>query len=616
MPRRRRPDTTSTLAQLPAGTRVLGYLRHSPGQDQRIDSQLSALERYVAERGWVLQHGWWIDEFKEGSSDKREQLQDFLAFARQEPRPAEVVLLWSFSRFARNLVLSQFYLADLRMRGYRVVSVSDDIPDGDFAIIMESLVHWKNEQFLRDLSKDVKRGLRNVVTQSVVLPDGRTITGFSGGGFPPRGYRAVRVQTGQKRNGEPRHNSYWELDPLWQEKVSRAWRMKAENCSHVDIHEACRLFRHLSSYGEMFRNIQYTGQRVNGDVVVDHAHPAYVDLAAFQAIQATLPQEDNHMDARRNSSPFLLSGLVVCGYCGATLNFHPDPRAPTAGQVKCPNRTHQRLIKLRGGVPCELRSIARRKLEAAVLEVVQNQVLTVDHVAELAEGINRRLDTETESNEEQRRQIQAELRELDRRIEKLLDDLEMADRGEQSATIRARLAEREKQRAEARERLEEMERSARRHQTIRLSPEAVVSVLNDLQTLLQETEGEDRRVVLTSFVQRITLWNDHGEMAYTFPFERELLVQNEVPPRGREPAPVLHLRPFPLFPGWPVPPARDCPVCGRPLSVKQLRRHLTYCSRTCAQNAPEKKAQMHDVALSLEMERRGRRYRGRNVDVM
>ena len=69
------------------------------------------------------------------------------------------ILLWAFSRLARNELDARLYLDNL--------------------------------------SKDTKRGLRDTVLREVTI-DGRVYRGFSGGGFPPRGYRTVRVETGRR----------------------------------------------------------------------------------------------------------------------------------------------------------------------------------------------------------------------------------------------------------------------------------------------------------------------------------------------------------------------------------------------------------------------------------
>jgi hypothetical protein len=67
--------------------------------------------------------------------------------------------------------------------------MTDDIPEGEFAPVVEALINWKNERFLKDLSQGVKRG------------------------FPPRGYLAEKVQIGVKRDGQPRIASQWVVDP-------------------------------------------------------------------------------------------------------------------------------------------------------------------------------------------------------------------------------------------------------------------------------------------------------------------------------------------------------------------------------------------------------------------
>ena len=104
----------------------------------------------------------------------------------------EGIIFWSLSRLARDQLDSQFMKADLRRRGYVLHSMTDDVPDGEFALVVEALIDWKNERYLKDLSRDVKRGFHDLAEQ-----------GFAPGGFPPRGYLLVKEQIGFKRNGKP-----------------------------------------------------------------------------------------------------------------------------------------------------------------------------------------------------------------------------------------------------------------------------------------------------------------------------------------------------------------------------------------------------------------------------
>ena len=91
--------------------------------------------------------------------------------------------------FARDFNDAAFFKADLRRRGWQIHSISDAVPAGDFAPILEAIIDWKNERFLKGLSADIKRGLHALARQ-----------GFSPGGNPPRGYKAEKVEIG-KRTG-------------------------------------------------------------------------------------------------------------------------------------------------------------------------------------------------------------------------------------------------------------------------------------------------------------------------------------------------------------------------------------------------------------------------------
>jgi site-specific DNA recombinase len=133
------------------------YLRHSPGDTQTLDSQVEGMQKWCGENGWIVDRVF-SDEAVEGSREDREQFQEMIVLARQDIKHADGIAVWSFSRFARDQLDAQFYKAELRKRGYVIVSKIDDIPTGEMAPIYEAFIDWKNQRFLDDLSADVKRG--------------------------------------------------------------------------------------------------------------------------------------------------------------------------------------------------------------------------------------------------------------------------------------------------------------------------------------------------------------------------------------------------------------------------------------------------------------------------
>src|SRR5512137_1700128 len=101
---------------LPPGSRVWAYLRDSGGdnQDRSIARQLESIQTYCAQHRLELVHVY-KDEARSGTTTAgREAFHRMIAQSdKEEDRPAGL-LLWSFSRFARNLDDGTYYKSRLR----------------------------------------------------------------------------------------------------------------------------------------------------------------------------------------------------------------------------------------------------------------------------------------------------------------------------------------------------------------------------------------------------------------------------------------------------------------------------------------------------------------------
>src|SRR5215469_1945795 len=233
---------------LPAGSHVWVYLRHSPGDKQTIDSQMQDMKEWCAANGWTIDR-MFVDEAAKGGNDSREQFQEMIALAHQKPRQVAGILVWDFGRFARNLLDAQFHKAELRRLDYVVLSKIDDIPNSDIAPLVEAFHDWKNEQYNKALRASVKRGQYYVVEQ-----------GFWVNGVAPTGYRIEKVEMGLRHSGSMRYGGRLMKDEEIVERVALAWKMKLEeNASYARIFEATGLFSEPSTYGKMFGNLIYAG---------------------------------------------------------------------------------------------------------------------------------------------------------------------------------------------------------------------------------------------------------------------------------------------------------------------------------------------------------------------
>lgn len=131
------------------------------------DSQIEIIRAYAKQHGLILPEDFIFRE-EEGISgrkaERRPEFQRMIATAKQKPRPFTRVIVWKFSRFARNQEESIVYKSLLKKEcGIEVVSVSEPIMEGPFGSLIERIIEWMDEYYSIRLSGEVKRGMTEKV---------------------------------------------------------------------------------------------------------------------------------------------------------------------------------------------------------------------------------------------------------------------------------------------------------------------------------------------------------------------------------------------------------------------------------------------------------------------
>ena len=135
-----------------------GQLDYSP------ESQLDEIKKFAANNGILLDNQYVFIE-QDGVSGKkagnRIAFQQMIAAAKIKPKPFDVILVWKFSRFARNQDESTFYKGTLRKKyGIDVMSVSEPIMEGMYGRLIEMIIEWQDEFYSYNLSGEVHRGMK------------------------------------------------------------------------------------------------------------------------------------------------------------------------------------------------------------------------------------------------------------------------------------------------------------------------------------------------------------------------------------------------------------------------------------------------------------------------
>lgn len=299
------------------------YIRVSTGKQEELspDSQKRLILDYAKDNNIRIPPEFIFMEngISGRKADKRPQFQQMIALAKA--KEFEVILLWKFSRFARNQEESIVYKSMLRKNGVEVVSISEPLADGPFGGLIERIIEWMDEFYSIRLSGDVTRGMTEKAMR---------------GGYqcrPPLGYSI------------PYHNAVPEVVPQEAEIIRLIFDKYVQE--RMSLFALTRYLNSLglkTAQGKPFekRSLEYILQnpiyagivrwnRTCGEtnelkapsewIIRPGRHPAIVSRELYEQAASRLLAESSRKNAKpAETSAHWLSGLLKCSRCGRTLS--------------------------------------------------------------------------------------------------------------------------------------------------------------------------------------------------------------------------------------------------------------------------------------------------------
>lgn len=300
-----------------------GYIRVSTEDQEEYspESQIRLLKEYAKKNDLILPDEFIFrdDGISGRTAKKRPAFQRMIGMAKENPRPFDAILVWKFSRFARNQEESIVYKSMLRSKcGVDVISVSEPLVDGPFGSLIERIIEWMDEYYSIRLSSEVYRGMEQKFSEGGVVST------------PPSGY-----QMG---------DDVYIPDPERAGIVRLVFEQFVAGVGYKEIAEQLNAMGARTKRGNLFENrsVQYIlknptylgklrwskGRKSwNSDEMnqslVDGQHEPLITLELWEAAQARIADLKKLYPkyAREASSRggFMLQGLIRCSDCGSTL---------------------------------------------------------------------------------------------------------------------------------------------------------------------------------------------------------------------------------------------------------------------------------------------------------
>lgn len=300
-----------------------GYVRVSTDKQEELspDSQAKLLKDFAHKNGIIISKIFYELGVSGRKAEKRPEFQKMIAMAKSSDHPVDAILVWKFSRFARNQEESIVYKSLLKKKhNVDVISVSEPLVDGPFGSLIERIIEWMDEYYSVRLSGEVTRGMTEKAKR---------------GGYqarPPLGYRIAE-------RGKP---------PVIVEEEAEIIRIifqkyALEGMGMFDIARYLNLCGFKTSHGKEFerRSVEYIlenptycgmirwNRTVNETneirpkdewIIADGQQPAIISKELFDRAAARRNMEYKPRGSRPSSTyRHWLSGLVKCPVCGRTM---------------------------------------------------------------------------------------------------------------------------------------------------------------------------------------------------------------------------------------------------------------------------------------------------------
>ncbi len=381
---------------------VDSYCRDSGGerQDNSTDQQLDEIRAFCSEHNLQLRHRF-VDVAKSGGTTAgRDEFNRMIDLYRHKENRPRGLILWNYARFARDFDNAVYYKSLLRTYGIIILSLNDQIPEGDYGRIVEFFIDMSNEEKRRQTSADARRGLRELVQKHGCVP-----------GTPPRGFKRKKVILGEHRDGSLHIAHRWIPDPKWESRILRAFKLRAGGATLFDIQKSTQLFGSINSYSTFFSNKIYIGILEFGDLTINNYCYPIVPLQIWSTVQEqqsklkhwAAMKSGEVIHPRRINSRFLLSGLAKHATCGSPL--YGDTTKGRNGKIydayRC-TRAHRKR-------DCTHERIPRQGFEDAVYQYLVNDILDPTKLDSINKEFSLCQSREIEEQNEQKNELSSKL---------------------------------------------------------------------------------------------------------------------------------------------------------------------------------------------------------------
>lgn len=374
------------------------YSSHSQSE-QSIEGQIAVCKEYAKKNDYTIV-GEYIDRALTGTNDNRPQFKQMIEDSNK--KFFNGVLVYQLDRFARNRYDSAIYKNKLKKNNVRVFSAKENISDDASGILVESFLEGMAEYYSVELSQKVKRG--RILNAEKCK---------SNGGIPSLGYK---VDSNQK----------YIIDKEKAPIVKKIFEMYANGYIMADIIKYLNENNYTTVLNRPFNknsirtillNKRYTGVYISSGIEIPGGMPRIISDELFNKVAEIMKKNKKAPARARAKADYLLTTKLFCGTCKEMLTgLSGTSRNGTIhNYYTCNGRKKH---------SCKRKNIQKDYIENIVVKEAQEQ-LTDKLMNKIADNICKL--AEKEKNNSYAKQLEKELREIEKQKQNLINSLKICD---------------------------------------------------------------------------------------------------------------------------------------------------------------------------------------------
>ena len=483
--------------------RAAVYARYSSDnqREESITAQIRAAQEYCQKKTYLIVQEY-TDEALSARTDNRPAFQRMIKDAQNHY--FDVLIVHKIDRFARDRFDDAHYKRLLKLAGVSIEYVEQNIDGSPEGVIMESLLVGMAEYYSQNLSREVKKGLKENALQ-----------GKHTGGTPALGYDVDR-------------EGYYVINEAEAEIVKKIFFLKMQGKGYLEIVKFLQSMGYKTKRGgefgknsicDLLKNRKYIGIYTYGRVAGGHSEkrnshkdsstmieiegaiPAIIDRTTFQGVQN---QFTKRAPAASTAKEFYyLSRLIVCGECGAKM---VGARVTSRGN----KYAYYRCDKQQRNNYCGNSRIKKEDIESAVFDYVTKS-FDVEQIPELTKSINKAITESCIETNSEMEKLNNQKKDFSKKINNLLMAIE--DMGLNSS-LKDKLLENQQSLAEIENMIQATEAKSFYNN---LTTEEIIAKLESFS--LKNKTPEQVRSIVNTVIDSVVIKKDEIDIILRFSLE-------------------------------------------------------------------------------------------------